>query len=525
MASSAVRYELRGVSKYFAKVAANQDVSFAIEPGEVLAILGENGAGKSTIMKVLFGLYDLDDGQIRRDGRPVTIGAPRDAIALGISMVQQHYSLVGAHTVLENVILGAVHGRIGYAARRADVAAVAERFGLPVPLDAVVRDLPVGVQQKVEILKALYQDASLLILDEPTAVLTPEEADALITFLRGYADAGNSVVFITHKLREVMRVADRIVVMRGGRVTGDLLTRDTDEHQLAALMIGHGLTPVANSRGATRPTEPGLQVRGVSLVRDGVQVLRDLDLDIRKGEVLGIAGVSGNGQEDLCELLVGASRPTAGTVTFAGCDVSSMTIRERIDAGIGYVPADRLRDGLIGALSLAENVLLKQSFDDTWGRGVVVDRRRLATFTDRIVADYQVKAPGAGALVGTLSGGNQQKIVLGRESELARELVILNQPTRGLDLGAINYVHRSILRLKDQGRAVLLISTELSEIFALADRIGVIYEGHIEKIHDAGEIDQHQVGLLMAGSSADQARGSDPTPPSGRPTGPAREKS
>lgn len=499
MSTTAVRYELRGLSKYFAKVVANKDVSFTIEPGEVLAILGENGAGKSTVMKALFGLYKPDEGEILRAGQPVVIRRPADAIAFGISMVQQHFSLVGAHTVLENVILGAVHGAIDYKARRQEVQELAKQFGLMVPLDAVVRDLPVGVQQKAEILKALYQKASLLIMDEPTAVLTPKEADSLMEFVREFADQGNSVVFITHKLREVMKVADRIVVMRNGRVTGDIPKGDTNEKQLANLMIGHDLEIVENKAPALRADAPGLVVASVNLVENGVQILHDLNLDIRKGEILGIAGVSGNGQEGLCELLVGLKRPTTGKITFAGRDLAKSGIRDRIDLGIGYVPADRMKDGMIRDLSLAENILLKESFGSRWGKGPVVDRRSLREFTNQLIQDYAIKAPDSSAFVGGLSGGNRQKVILGRESQLARELIVLNQPTRGLDLGAINYVHRSILDLKTQGRAVLLISTELSEIFALSDRIGVIYDGHIEKIYPSQAITQEHIGMLMAG--------------------------
>lgn len=504
MLKSPVRYELQNISKYFAKVVANKDVTFTVEPGQVLAILGENGAGKSTIMKVLFGLYNPDEGRILRDGKLVHIGSPSDAISLGISMVQQHFSLVPAHTVLENIILGTIHGRIDWSRCRRDVNTIAKRFKIDVPLDGVVRDLPVGIQQKVEILKALYQRATLLILDEPTAVLTPEEADNLMAFVEEFAEQGNSVVFITHKLREVMAVADRIVVMRNGEVTGDLSTADTNQHQLANLMIGHDLEAVSNTGNLTRPCEVGLEATGLTLCKGGVDVLRDINLDIRKGEILGLAGVSGNGQEDLCEVLVGLRQPTSGTITFADRDLLSLDIRQRIAFGIGYVPADRMRDGMVHDLSLAENMLLKESFGERWGKSPVVDRKHLDTFTESVITDYAIKSPGPSALVGSLSGGNQQKVILGREAHLARELIILNQPTRGLDLGAINYVHQSVLRLRDEGRCVLLISTELSEIFALSDRIGVMYDGHIDRITDARELDQQQIGMMMAGYQVDQ---------------------
>ena len=505
--SEAPFVELRNISKYFAKVIANQDVSLQIRKGEVVALLGENGAGKSTIMKVLYGLYRADAGQILVDGEEKSIHSPKDAMRLGIAMIQQHFALVQAHSVTENVILGLVKGR--YNIRHYDkiVAALAAAHGFDIDPAAIVSDLPVGVQQKVEILKALYQNAQLLIMDEPTAVLTPQESDSLMNFVQQNSRAGKAVVFITHKLREVMEIADRIVVMRAGRVVGDLRKTETNEHELAWLMVGKEIHERTYVKDAAAGGVVCLELRnaGIGERHGTVAPIKGISFQVHKGEIVGIAGVSGNGQSELCDAIIGYRRLTTGQVMLNGAAVTALDVSQRTQLGIGYVPADRHRYGLIMSMRLSENMFLKRSFDRTWTRRGLIDRRALDAYTDEKIRSYAVKATGPDAVARNLSGGNQQKLILAREVDLGRELLIFDQPTRGLDLGAIEHVHRTILDEKKKGKAILLISTELSEIFGLCDRIAVIYRGELVGIYRNHELDTQKIGLLMAGYALDHA--------------------
>ncbi len=499
-------FELRNISKYFARVIANKDVSFSIKRGEVLALLGENGAGKSTVMKILYGLYRADEGQILMDGTGRKIHSPKDAMALGISMIQQHFSLVPAHSVTENIILGNVHGKIDYAKCRKEVEQLARQYGFDIPADARVADLAVGVRQKVEILKALYLNTSLLIMDEPTAVLTPQEAEKLMEFVKEYTSRGNSVIFITHKLKEVMEVADRIIVMRNGRVAGDLRAENTDELELSRLMIGKEMTEA--KRGARPPDERRkvkLELKEVTVQRKNEPpVLKDISFQVMEGEVFGIAGVSGNGQEELCRAICGALPVARGQIFLNGGEITQKTIRERIGLGIGYVPVDRHRDAMIMDMTLAENRMLKTSYDKKWTRNGFISRKKLYGETERDIRDFNIKAPGADAVAKGLSGGNQQKVILAREVENGNELLVMDQPTRGLDLGAIQNIHAAILSESEKGKSVLLVSTELSEIFALCDRIAVIYKGSFMGIYRREELTTEKIGLLMAGYSAEK---------------------
>ena len=494
--------ELRRITKLFAKVVANREVSLTIRAGEVVALLGENGAGKSTVMKILYGLYHADSGEILIDGAPRRIHSPKDAMKLGISMIQQHFSLVPAHSVTENIILGNVHGRIDWPLYHERVRALAAQYGFEVDPRALVRDLPVGVQQKVEILKALFQKAQLLIMDEPTAVLTPQEAVKLMDFVRQFAAAGHSVVFITHKLKEVMEVADRIIVMRNGEVHGDVARADTDERELSTLMIGRELPPLPAEAGGAVGREL-LRLDRVS-VRDarGVRGLADVSFTLHEGEVLGVAGVSGNGQQELCEAICGFRPLASGSISMDGQDLAPLGIRARIALGIGYVPADRQKDGLVMDMSLAENMMLKSSYDRKWKRWKLLDRARVAGYTAGRIQAYSIKAPGPEAVVKELSGGNQQKLIVAREVDCGTRLIIFDQPTRGLDLGAIDYVHKAILGERGKGKGVLCISTELSEIFALSDRIAVLYKGVLQGIFRTSELTTEKIGLLMAGYAA-----------------------
>ena len=498
--------ELRNISKYFAKVVANQDVSIEIRKGEVLALLGENGAGKSTIMKVLYGLYRADEGQILVDGEARVIHSPKDAMQLGIAMIQQHFALVQAHTVTENIILGLVRGR--YDIRHYDriVADLAAQHGFDVDPTAIVSDLPVGVQQKVEILKALYQNAQLLIMDEPTAVLTPQESAVLMKFVQQNTRAGKAVVFITHKLREVMEVADRIVVMRGGKVVGDLRRSETNELELSKLMVGreiHERTYVEDR--VLENQSVGLELQNVSIrnPKEDVFHIKNISLQVHEGEILGIAGVSGNGQDALCDALSGYRRLAEGKILLGGQDITNTDARERIRLGLGYVPSDRQRFGLIMPMKLTENMFLKRSYEIVWRRRALIDQKRLDAYTAEKIRTYDIKATGPDAVARSLSGGNQQKVVLAREVDLGSRVIVFDQPTRGLDLGAMDNIHRIILNEKQKGKAILLISTELSEIFGLSDRIAVMYRGEIVGIYKNHDLDTEKIGLLMAGYTPD----------------------
>lgn len=494
-------FELRNVTKCFARVIANRDVSFSIHRGEVLALLGENGAGKSTVMKILYGLYRADSGQTLMDGKERQIHSPKDAMELGISMIQQHFALVSAHTVTENIILGNVHGKIDYAKCREEVLRLSRQYGFDLPPDEKVGNLAVGVQQKVEIVKALYLKASLLIMDEPTAVLTPQEADKLMEFVKEFTRNGNSVIFITHKLKEVMAVADRIVVMRNGVVAGDIRASETNELELSRLMIGKDILKAERAdASAAVQEETRLELLHVSAQRKNqAPLLGNISFRIARGEIFGIAGVSGNGQEELCSAICGALPITRGSILLNGEDITHKSVRERIALGIGYVPVDRYRDAMVMDMTLAENIMLKTSFQQKWRKGLLLNEKLLNAETGAAIRDFSIKAPGPDALAGELSGGNQQKVVLAREVACGTQLLIMDQPTRGLDLGAVSNIHANILAESRKGKSILLVSTELSEIFALCDRIAVIYKGSFTGVYRREELSTEKIGLLMAG--------------------------
>lgn len=498
--------ELRHVTKCFSKVIANDDISLSIKKGEVVALLGENGAGKSTIMKILYGLYSLDSGEILIDGKEVRIRTPKDAIAHGIAMIQQHFSLVFPHTVTENIVLGNVHGWLNLDEARKKVKALSDRYGFQVPPDARVGDLAVGVQQKVEILKALYLNARILIMDEPTAVLTPQEADSLVEFIRNFASRGNSVVFITHKMKEVMEAADRIVVMRNGRITGNVRKSETNEKELARLMMGEELEVVQREGKLDVSLLPvALSVEHLRKKNsEGIQVLDDISFEVHKGEIFGIAGVSGNGQDELCEALSGNMNLDEGKIIFLGKDITDRTVREHIDDGIGYVPVDRYKDGMVMEMMLSENMMIKSSYGKRWIRNLFIDSKKINQYTDSVISEYQVKATGASDIAHNLSGGNQQKVVLAREIDAGKHMIIFNQPTRGLDVGAVERIHKAIKGEKKKGKALIVVSTELSEIFELSDRILIMYRGRSMGIFERGELTTERIGLLMAGVSDGQ---------------------
>jgi simple sugar transport system ATP-binding protein len=479
-------------------------VDLSVECGEVHALLGENGAGKSTLMNILFGLYRPDEGEILLDGEPLRARSPADAIAAGVGMVHQHFMLVPVFTVAENVMLGVEPtgplGALDQGEARRRVAELSDRYGLAVDPGAVVEDLPVGVQQRVEILKALYRDARCLILDEPTAVLTPTEIEELMAIIRQLADGGRAVIFISHKLREVLSVADEITVLRGGRVVGHTTPGEADEQALATMMVGHDVQLVVD-KDVVDPGEPVLEVSDLRVSDDrGQQAVDGVSFNVRAREILAVAGVQGNGQTELIEAICGMRRPDAGTVRLDGTDVTGLGPDHLFPRGLAHVPEDRQRDGLVSTFPVASNLVLNQLRDRPFSRRGRIDRRAVRDHAGRLVDEFDVRTPSVDAAVSTLSGGNQQKVIIAREFFHGRRLLVLSQPTRGLDVGSIQYIHRQIVAKRDEGTAVLLNSSELDEVLALADRIAVIYRGRLVGMVDRADASRDLIGLLMAGA-------------------------
>ncbi len=496
--------EVRGLTKRFGPVVADSEVTLQLRRGEVLALLGENGAGKSTLVKMLVGLLRPDAGEIRIGGDVVRLRSPRDAIGRGIAVVHQHFQLVPVMTVAENVVLGAEPTRRGLFDHRkaaAEVRALSQRFGLAVEPDAVVQDLPIGMQQRVEIIKALYRGAEILILDEPTAVLTPVETDELLRIVAELAERGVGIIFITHKLREVMNGTDRVVVLRDGRVVGDVATADTDEAGLAALMVGRPVVLHVDKEPAT-PGATVLEIRGLEVDDDrGRLAVRGLDLDVRAGEILGIAGVQDNGQRELVEAICAMRPRRAGTVVLAGREVEGLDVRALHDLGVAHIPEDRDKHGLVGGYFVAENLVLNR-FDQApfsrWGRR---DFAAIQRWARQLIADFDVRTPSVYARTDALSGGNKQKVVVARELSRESVLLVAAQPTRGVDVGSIEFIHQQLVAARDRGVAVLLVSAELEELFALSDRIAVIREGRVAAVLDAKSATRETVGLIMAGAA------------------------
>jgi general nucleoside transport system ATP-binding protein len=484
-------------------VVANDDIDLTVAPGEIHALLGENGAGKSTLVNVLYGMLQPDRGEILVDGSPVRMHGPRDAIAAGIGMVHQHFMLVPVFTVTENVMLGAEPhraGAIGLLDRkraRERVAEVSQRYGLAVDPDATVEDLPVGVQQRAEIVKALTREVDLLILDEPTAVLTPQETDDLLAVMRTLKAAGKSIVFITHKLREVKAIADRITVIRGGRVVGTT-GPEASEEELAAMMVGRSVI-LRVEKEPKAPGEPVLEVLDLT-IRDEREnrVVDRVDLVVHAGEVLGIAGVQGNGQTELVEAVMGLRPVVTGSVRLSGAPLLGRSTKEILRMQVGYVPEDRSVDGLVKDFTVAENLVLNMYDTEPYGTRWVVRPEAIASSAAERISRFDVRTTSAQATVATLSGGNQQKVIVARELTRPLRLLVAAQPTRGLDVGSIEFIHRQILHERDVGTAVLLVSSELDEVFALADRIAVMYRGRILAVVGP-DTAREAIGLLMAG--------------------------
>lgn len=501
------RLEMCDIVKTFPGVLANDRVCFDVNQGEVHALLGENGAGKSTLMRQLYGLYKPDNGEILINGQPCVFNSPADAIAAGIGMIHQHFMLVPTLTVAENVALGlkSSHEPLKDLDKvSARILDLSRTYGLKVDPSAYVWQLSVGEQQRVEIIKALYRGASLIILDEPTAVLTPQEVNDLFQTLRQMASDGHALVFISHKLNEVLAISQRVTVLRDGRVIGTRLTKEVNKNELVKMMVGREVRPLA-----PLPLKSGtvcLEIRGLHGMGDrGTEALRGIDLQIHSGEIVGIAGVSGNGQRELAECLSGVRRVTAGNILLDGGDITTMPLKERVDIGLAYIPEERMRDGAIREFSVEENVFLHDHASPRFTHGIFLDFNRMQEFATTLVKNFSVKTPGLETPIKNLSGGNIQKLILARELSRHPRLLIAAQPTRGVDIGATEYIHQRLLQQREEGTAILLISEDLDEIVALSDRIAVLYEGRIMGIVERNQATLEQIGLMMAGIPMSEA--------------------
>ena len=498
---------LRGITKRFGDLIANDSIDLDTMPGEIHCLLGENGAGKTTLMNVLYGLLPPDEGTISIDGVEHVPANPKEALAAGIGMVHQHFMLIDVFTVAENLILGredSTGGLLNMGEARHTVRRLSERYGLEVDPDAVIEELPVGVQQRVEILKALANDAKYLILDEPTAVLTPQETDQLMAVMRSLRDEGKAIVFITHKLREVREIADKITVIRHGKVVGAAKPTDS-ESNLAELMVGRAVNLLVDKKPASPSPEPRLVMKAVSVARpNGTLAVDDLDLEVYGGEIVCIAGVQGNGQTELAEALLGLTPAEKGTIELDGTRLTGLTPRETIDAGLGFVPEDRKQDGCVGTFTVAENLILNHHEEHPYARGIALDLSKVRQNAAHRVAEFDIRTQSIEATVSSLSGGNQQKVVLARELSRSLALLVASQPTRGLDVGAIEFVHKRLVEERDRGTAVVISSTELDEVIALADRIAVMFRGRIVGIVPP-DTSREVLGLMMAGIPTQEA--------------------
>ena len=505
--ATAPALEMRGITKRFPGVVANDGIDLSIRPGEIHALLGENGAGKSTLMNILYGLVTPDSGEILLDGAPVQIDGPSDAIARGIGMVHQHFMLVPVFSVAENIVLGnetmanPVFLDVGKSDGR--IKALARQLGFEIDPNATVGDLSVGIQQRIEILKALYRGAKVLILDEPTAVLTPQETAEIFLVLRRLADEGTSIVFISHKLYEVLEIADRITVIRRGRVVGQADPSTATEQDLAEMMVGREVSLIVD-KGPAHPTDVVLEVADLSVADDrGTVVVDDCSFEVRAGEIFGIAGVAGNGQAELVEALTGLRKARGGRVQLAGRDILNASSRELSEQGMAYIPGDRQRYGLVLAYPIEDNLILTDYYHPPFSKRGVIQEKAIAAWAAELIPQYDIRTPNGDVPASTLSGGNQQKVIVAREFSRDLKLLIADQPTRGIDVGSIEFIHKQIVAKRDAGTAVLLVSAELDEVLELSDRIGVIFRGRLVAIVDGGSAEKDQIGLIMATGRAE----------------------
>jgi simple sugar transport system ATP-binding protein len=513
---------MRGITKRYPGVIANNRISLDVKAGEIHALLGENGAGKTTLMNVLFGLARPDEGEILLDGQPVEITDPADAIARGIGMVHQHFMLIPVLTVAENILLGAetMANPIFLDRREAHrrIVELGKRFGFEIDPEAKVETLSVGWQQRVEILKALYREAQILVLDEPTAVLTPQETVEIFAVLRRLAAEGKSIIFISHKLYEVLEIADRITVIRRGEVVGTRLPSKTNEDDLAALMVGREVQ-LAVERGVSHPGEPVLTIEDLKVRSDrGQDAVRGVSFQVRAGEILGVAGVAGNGQDELVEAITGLRRANGGSVSIAGQNVTGWSVRERREHGLGYVPGDRQKYGLVLGFPISDNLVLTRYYNRPFTRGVQRQDAAIEKWAQEKIKEFDIRTPSWAVPAATLSGGNQQKVIVAREFSRDLKLLVLDQPTRGLDVGSIEFIHKQAIQKRDAGTAILLVSAELDEILELADRIAVMYRGEIVALVEGRPAaNKEEIGLLMATGG----RAVVESPPDGGPSGQA----
>jgi len=497
--------EMRGITKRFGEVLANDHISLSIPDKSIHAIIGENGAGKSTVMNILYGFYSADEGETLIDGQTRAISGPGDAIKLGLGMVHQHFMLVEPLTVTENIILGAEPTAglsIDYRKARARVREISEQYGLKIDPDAQIASLSVGQQQRVEILKTLYRGARILILDEPTAVLTPQEVAEMFAILRSLREQGKTIIIITHKLAEVLALSDNITVMRDGKVVGNLPTSEATAEGLARLMVGREVL-LRVKKDQAKPRDPVLSVRGLTLRgAEGNSILDDVSFEVRGGEALGIAGVEGNGQTELIEILAGLRKATGGEVSLEGESIDALDPRQRKRRGIAHIPEDRHRRGLLLTFDLAGNSILGVHREHPISGAVLLNNDVIVERAKRLVREYDVRPPNITLPARALSGGNQQKLIVAREFDIKPRLVLVAQPTRGVDIGATEFIHRKLIELRDAGAAVLLVSAELDEVLSLSDRVVVIYEGRIVGEVDPKTVSEEEIGLMMTGATA-----------------------
>lgn len=497
--------EMLNITKEFPGIIANDDITLRLKKGEVHALLGENGAGKSTLMSVLFGLYQAEKGEIKKNGETVRINNPNDANNLGIGMVHQHFKLVEIFTVLENIILGVEPNKMGFLDKkqaREKVIRLSEQYGLRVSADEVIEDITVGMQQRVEILKMLYRENEILIFDEPTAVLTPQEIEELLHIMRGFAKEGKSILFITHKLNEIMAVADRCTVLRKGKCIGTVNVKDTTKEELSKMMVGRDISFRVEKRDIV-PQDVVLSVRNVTVPSKTHKnnAVKNVSFDVRAGEIVCLAGIDGNGQTEFVHALTGLEKLSGGTITLCKEDITKASIRERSKSGMSHIPEDRHKHGLVLEYTLEENLVLQRYWEPDFQKNGIIRKPEVRRYADGLIKQYDVRS-GQGPIteVGSMSGGNQQKAIVAREIDKKHELLVAVQPTRGLDVGAIEYIHKQLISRRDAGKGVLLVSLELDEVMNVSDRVLVMYEGEIVADLDPKKTTVQELGLYMSGA-------------------------